>query len=247
MDIAFKHQFIGLWEKYFPGAELPIAFYYTDEVVEGAIAPAKGNNCMIYALNQVRAGETLRLTAGTTYCAGGKRSLGFTQKMSPTFEYFLSCGIPGKMEGERYKQSPALVKEHMQAHPTFIAPAQAIVFKRWDALSETDQPLVIIFYAAPDVLSGLFTLTSYDEAEPQAVIAPMGSGCASIVDYPYHESLSGHPHAVLGMFDISARPHVPADMLTFAIPWEKFTRMVSNMEESFLITPSWDKVKARIA
>jgi len=29
----------------------------------------------------------------------------------PHFEYFLSCGIPGKLEGERYKKSPELVKE----------------------------------------------------------------------------------------------------------------------------------------
>lgn len=32
----------------------------------------------------------------------------------PDFEYFLSCGIPGKMEGEPDKKSPELVKEIMQ-------------------------------------------------------------------------------------------------------------------------------------
>jgi hypothetical protein len=48
------------------------------------------------------------------------------------------------------------------------------------------------------------------------------------------------------MFDVSARPFVPAGVLTFAIPWPKFIRMVDNMEESFLITRSWEKVKDRI-
>lgn len=28
----------------------------------------------------------------------------------PNFEYFLSCGIPGKLEGERYKKTPELVR-----------------------------------------------------------------------------------------------------------------------------------------
>jgi hypothetical protein len=48
------------------------------------------------------------------------------------------------------------------------------------------------------------------------------------------------------MFDVSARPCVSPEVLTFAIPWPKFVRMADNMEESFLITKSWDKVKQRI-
>jgi hypothetical protein len=40
---------------------------------------------------------------------------------------------------------------------------------------------------------------------------------------------------------------VQKDDLTFAAPMIKFRRMVENMEESFLITASWDKVKKRIS
>ena len=52
--------------------------------------------------------------------------------------------------------------------------------------------------------------------------------------------------SVLGMFDVSARPWVQKDLLSFAVPMNKFARMVDNMEESFLITPSWARVRARI-
>jgi hypothetical protein len=96
------------------------------------------------------------------------------------------------------------------------------------------------------VLSGLFTLASFDEPEPYIVIAPFCAGCASIVDYPYRELKNSRPCAVLGMFDVSARPFVPASMLTFAVPWTKFIGMVNNMDESFLIAKSWNKVKNRI-
>ena len=48
------------------------------------------------------------------------------------------------------------------------------------------------------------------------------------------------------MFDVSARPFVPAGVLTFAAPMAKFARMVDNMEESFLITDSWAQVRRRI-
>jgi hypothetical protein len=48
------------------------------------------------------------------------------------------------------------------------------------------------------------------------------------------------------MFDVSARPCVPTDVLTFSVPMKRFIRMVGNMEESFLITNSWRKVLKRI-
>jgi hypothetical protein len=48
------------------------------------------------------------------------------------------------------------------------------------------------------------------------------------------------------MFDVSARPCVAENLLTFAVPFEKFRTMVDNMEESFLITESWGKVRKRI-
>ena len=52
--------------------------------------------------------------------------------------------------------------------------------------------------------------------------------------------------AVLGMFDPSARPCVPVDMLSFAVPMKKFMQMIGYIEESFLITPTWQKVIKKI-
>jgi len=48
------------------------------------------------------------------------------------------------------------------------------------------------------------------------------------------------------MFDVSARPCVPEMILTFSVPMKRFEVMVRNMDESFLITGSWDRVKNRI-
>ena len=247
MDREFKERFIKNWDKYFPGADLPIAFYYTDMKDQKAMSkPPKGHRCIICDLVKVRNGKNLAFDVHSIGCSGGKRYLGFDEKLMPNFEYFLSYGIPGKLEGERYKKTPELVKEHMKHQTPFNAPADYIVFKRWDNLDESDKPVVIIFFAPPDVRSGLFTLASFDEPQPNGVIAPFCAGCGSIVDYPYRELLSERPRAVLGMFDVSARPFVPAGVLSFAVPWPKFVRMADNMEESFLITKSWNKVKTRI-
>ena len=179
-------------------------------------------------------------------CSGGKRYLGFSDEIMPNFEYFLSCGIPGQLEGERYKKTPEMVKQIMKQMPEFKAPERFIVFKRWDMLEEGDNPKVVIFFAQPDVLSGLFTLSSFDEIEPNCVFAPFSAGCGSIVQYPYLENNSDCPRSVLGMFDVSARPYVPKDTLTFSVPINKFIKMIKNMDESFLITQSWIKVRKRI-
>jgi hypothetical protein len=96
------------------------------------------------------------------------------------------------------------------------------------------------------VLSGLFTLANYDEIESNGVFCPFGAGCGSIIMYPYLELKASRPRGVIGMFDVSARPYVQENILTFAVPLPKFQRMVHNMEESFLITDSWAKVRARI-
>ena len=247
MDIAIKRQFLDRWERYFPGAELPIVFSYSDEKLpSNTTSSEQGPHCIICDLASVREGMTRAFDASTINCGGARRYLGFETELRPNFAHFLSCGIPGEMEGERYKRSPELVERYLESQPAFEAPGRTIVFKRWDDLDEKDAPDVVIFFAPADVLSGLFTLASFAEVDPQAVIAPFGSGCSSIVYHPYRELRSEHPRAVLGMFDVSARPCVPPDALSFAVPWPKFTDMVDQMEGSFLITPSWHKVRSRL-
>ncbi len=113
-------------------------------------------------------------------------------------------------------------------------------------LEEYDQPAVVIFFAKPDVLSGLFTLANFDQTEPNSTFTPFGAGCGSIVHYPYLEKDSARPRAVIGMFDPSARPCVPKETLSFAVPMIKFEKMIGYMEESFLITETWTRMKRRI-
>jgi uncharacterized protein (DUF169 family) len=248
VDNNIKETFLKQWDRYFGEAELPITFYYTDQEGLAKLAkPSSRHQCLIGALAKVRRGQSLCFNAKSIGCFGGKRYLGFSRRMMPNFEYFLSCGIPGEVEGERYKKSPEMVEEVMQNLPQFKAPARFIVFKRWDMLEESDDPSVVIFFAKADVLSGLFTLANYDEVEENGVITPFGAGCSTIVMYPYLEHDTDRPRAVLGMFDVSARPFVSKEILTLAVPMNKFERMIENMDESFLITPSWDKVKKRIS
>lgn len=248
MDIHLKNSFLDKWEKYFGNSPLPIVFYYSEKKVEGIteVFHEKKWSCLITELARVRNGESLSYNADAVLCGGAKRYLGFSQKMRPDFEYFLSCGIPGEMEGERYKQSPEIVKETQKQLVTTNAENKNIIFKRWDKLIETDTPEVVVFFATSDVLSGLFTLCNFDTVEPNAVIAPFSSGCGSIIHYPFMEINNEYPKAILGMFDVSARPYVPKNTNTIAIPMNRFEKIIGFMDESFLITHSWKIVKKRI-
>jgi len=146
------------------------------------------------------------------------------------------------MEGERYVKTPEMVEEIQKNQKKINAKGDKIIFKRWDNLTENDNPDVVIFFAKPDVLSGLFTLANFDQTEPNGTFSPFGAGCGSIVHYPYFEKDSERPRAVIGMFDPSARPCVPKDTLTFAVPMVKFLKMIDYMDESFLITETWNNV-----
>lgn len=247
MDISLRDRFIGLWQEYFPGAELPVTFELTedDRGVERAPAP-NGWRCMVCDLARVRRGKSLVFTQESLSCSGAKYYMGFVKGRAPDFRYFLSCGKPGSVRGERYKKNPEIVDELVQKGTFLPAGSRHYLFSRWDNLNPDDNPDVVIFFARAEVIAGLFTLANFDRAEPHGVICPFGSGCSSIIHYPLHEGMAECPRAVLGMFDPSARPCVPVDMLTMAIPMRLFGQIVESMEESFLITDTWEKVKKRI-
>ncbi len=247
MDITVKEKFILLWKKYFGETELPITFYYTEKIdITEKANPLKGHSCLICELAKVRKGQSISYNADAISCGGAKRYLGYSNDIRPNFEYFLSCGIPGVMEGERYVRTPEMVKEIQKNQRTLPIEGKNIIFKRWDNLIEEDTPEVVIFFAKPDVLSGLFTLANFDQTEPNTTFAPFGAGCGSIIHYPFLEKDQIRPRAVIGMFDPSARHCVPENTLTFALPMVKFLKMIDYMEESFLITDTWKTVKTRI-
>jgi hypothetical protein len=247
MDMELHQRFLERWKRYFGDTELPIICYYGDDGgTAERVTPAKNHSCLICELARVRRGTSLSYDESALGCGGAKRYLGYTNSVLPNFEYFLSCGIPGEMEGERYIRTPEMVRKMQKEQKTLPIEGKNIVFKRWDKIVEGDDPEIVIFFAKPDVLSGLFTLANYDQAEPDSIITPFGAGCGTIIHYPYLEKDSPRPRAVIGMFDPSARPCVPADTLTFSVPVKKLAQMVDYMDECFLITGTWKKVLKRI-
>jgi len=227
--------------------ESPLGIYYTNDKPEG-VSPKEGiQGCMIGLLQNVRKKDkTVYFDKDHFGCPGGSYYMGFRETPMPNIEYFLSCGIPGQMEGERYIKTPELAKEYFGKMKPRPAPAAYCVFKPIEQFQNEIKPEVIVFFAPPDILSGLFTLTNYALERTDAVYTPFGSGCGTILTYPLKEADQEKPRAVLGMFDVSARPMVEKDALTLAMPFSIFIKLLENVSGSFLQTESWKKVLQRI-
>jgi len=227
--------------------ESPLGVYYTNDQPEG-ITPKEGiQGCMIGLLQNARKkGKIVYFDKSHFGCPGGAYYMGFFESPRPNIEYFLSCGIPGEMEGERYIKTPERAREYFVKMIPRRAPATYCVFKPIGQFQAGVEPEVVVFFVTPDILSGLFTLTNYALERIDAVYAPFGSGCGTILTYPLKEVVREQPRAVLGMFDVSARPMVEKEALTLAMPYSVFLTLLENVSGSFLETESWKKVFRRI-
>ncbi|NOY85770.1 MAG: DUF169 domain-containing protein [Deltaproteobacteria bacterium] len=247
MEAALKKGFLDRNEKYFPEADLPIAIFYSnDESYSEFLRPKKGFACMISRLGETFGGRTIAFGAGTIGCGGGLRYSGFSTEPDPDLKFFLSCGFEGKGRGLRLKATPELVEESETDLPLPAAEGKYLVIKRIDHVSEQEDPEVIAWLCPPDILSALVHLAAFRSFDRHCVICPQSSGCGSIIRYPLMERGRTEPRAVVGMFDISARPYVEANRLSLAVPFRLFRRMVEDMDESFLITPAWKRIKRRL-
>jgi uncharacterized protein (DUF169 family) len=222
----------------------PLAFLYTDQEPAGYQPPRGEAGCVIAALTRARHGETVYFDAETIGCPGGTYFLGFCEPQPQTAQ-FVSTGIPGVTEGEHYKKSPELVRAGQALHPVPPAPARFAVFLPVSALHEGQEPAVVMCFAGAEELSGLVFLANYAREE-DAVLAPFSSGCGALVARPLEEAARAQPRAVLGGFDPSERSYLAADELSFAAPAALWAEMLTNMEESFLLTPTWAKIRRRI-
>ena len=89
--------------------ESPIGFNYTDlEPKDAKTATKKSRVCIYPFLNRARKGEAVYFSREWKACRGGAFYLGFKKSLMKGIGHFLSQGIPGRIEGERFKKTPEL-------------------------------------------------------------------------------------------------------------------------------------------
>ncbi len=216
-------------------APMPIAFGYSDNAVSEIKRVPK---CMIGTISNVRHGESLTLTEENVICGGGGLYTAF-REMPERVPMFVS-------EVEHYKQSKEMVIDYVNNLHIQITNKPYLNFVRIDKLKNWDEAEAILFFATPDILSGLCTWAFYDNNSSDAVTTQFASGCAAIVSFAINENRKNGNRCFLGMFDPSARPLVPENELTFTIPMCRFKRMLETMNDSALFQKAFSIIKKRI-
>ncbi len=222
-------------EAFGEAAPLPIAFWYGDTAVN---AESRVPRCMIGAIRKVCDGNALTLTAENVQCGGGGLYTAFRpmQERVPTFV----------SEIEHYKQTPEQVRQYVESLDIEITDKSYLNFVRVDKLTSWEGVEAVVFFATPDILSGLCTWTFFDNDAEDAIVTKFASGCAAVVSFATVENRKGGRRCFLGMFDPSARPLVPKNELTFAVPMSRFREMLATMSDSALYQHAFSVVRRRI-
>jgi len=230
----------------------PVAVLFSNEKPAAAIEFAEQKwGCVAAMMTAAMKGRTVAFSRKTFGCLGGGVGLGFGNlygHFPGGFTQFLSSGSgEGFPPGEAYKKTPELAQDFVDGLPMTDIPEQFVVFK---PLAEVDpaqeEPQVIVFYANPDQLSALVVLANYNRTGSENVAIPFASGCQSTCLLPFQESFQDKPRAIVGMTDISARPMIDADLLSFSVSLSLFKELEADAQGSFLDKHAWEKVVKRI-
>ena len=180
-------------------------------------------------------------------CPGGAFWLGFMKPQTETIIHYVSTGIPGRMEGELYCDSPEALRQIFEQIDPRPAPKKFCVVKPLMLFEEEENPEIVAFFARPESLSGLHQLATFVTNDPEVVVSPWGAACGSLITWPLKYLNKGEDKAVLGGWDPSARKFFKTDELTFTVPYKMFCQMIERFESSFLTTKTWGLVQKKIA
>lgn len=250
-------------------SETPMGVVFTDQEPKGAFSPDKadlptiekekanaidwpslfGNfSCAIGHIWRARKKKTAACFSAERFgCPGCAFWMGFNKPQVETIIHYVSTGIPGRMEGEFYCDSPDVLRGIFNRIDPEPAPKPYCVFKPVDQFTDDETPLLVVFFARPESLCGIHQLATFVTQDPEVVASPWSAACGGMIAWPMHYLAQGRTKAVLGGWDPSARKFFKGDELSFTVPYSMFADMVRRHEESFLKTGTWQIVRKKIA
>ena len=229
--------FINNYQEAFgPQAPLPLLFGYSDQPVAET---RKIGGCFFKGLQEAREGTPISLSGDVIGCGGGKLYTGFSE---------MPERVPGFVSlKEKYKKTPEMVVDYIQGLEIHRAEKPYLNFIRIDKAQSFEGTEGVMFYATPDMLSGLCGWAFYDTNESDAVVSLFGSGCSTVVSMTVVENKRQGHRCFLGLFDPSVRPWVGKNELSFTIPFSRFVSMMDSMKDCFLFdSHAWEKIKNRM-
>jgi hypothetical protein len=249
--------------------EEPMGIFYTDEKPDTGFSPKAGNlptreketekaidwqsvfndfSCVLGHVWRARKKKTAAYFSAERFgCPGAAFWLGYMKPQTETIIHYVSTGIPERMHGELYCDSPDALRRVFHEIDPMPAPNRYCVVKPIGLFGHNEKPELVAFFARPEVLSGLHQLAAFVTNDPQVVASPWGAACSGLITWPMKYLARGENRAVVGGWDPSARKFFKTDELTFTVPNIMFTQMLDGFGKSFLTTKTWQTVRKKIA
>jgi len=221
----------------------PVAIY--DASPSEAFAPlveAKGRVCCFAYFNQWKNGYTLVVRkSGESFsdpkngCPGAQNAFGLSNGYPPFMANFLTDGKGAPM-GEGLKATPELAQDFLdRAQKPDISGDTILIgplkIEQWDSVRS------VTFFADPDRISALMTLSAYWSSDPDFIHAPFSSGCGLMFRDLDNQN---RERAVLGCTDIAMRKYIPPEIMCISVSPRHFETMTSFPEDSFLNKTWWN-------
>jgi len=224
----------------------PVGVYFSDSFPEGALHfRKKGSGCITPLIFKSAKGKTVAIDDNTTGWPCSSFYLGYSEWIFPGIEKFLSNEEVYGREPERFFKDPETAKKFIESFVPAKKRKDVVVFKPLEQFSENEKPEIVIFFANPDQLSALAYLINFGAPQEERIITKMASACMSVFTIPLQYAQKGEKKAVWGLHDISVRASLPKELMTLTLTHDLFTEVCENIDESFIQTENWKKLKAR--
>lgn len=225
----------------------PVAIYREKSIPDGSSIPSAKCSIPSLLVKCARTGQKCSADKEHVFCHGAVSGFGFGGMINREHSAWKVSYIPEEHKGELSHggkgefKSPEIATLQLDAIKDYGDGTDAIVFQTLDEAIAENKPIeVVVFLVDPTRLSALSILAGYSKPTPgPAVIMPYGHACQQVYAIPRAEGESDDPHAVVGMTDLYARRFVPADIMSFAVPYKLFQKMDSEIEESMFGREKW--------
>ena len=226
----------------------PCGVYFSDNKPSNAFElKKKGSGCIFPLILKAATGIPVVFAEESTGWPCSAFYLGFQDTIFEGIEYFLSIKDDFWRPCERFIQNPGLAKTLIDnIHP--VKPTKSyLVIKPLEDFSADEAPESVLFFVNADQLSALVFLSHYDApGKMDRVLAPFAASCMALVTLPLKLARKNEEKTIIGNFDIAARTRMPADLLSFAMPYVFLKKLAGFLPESFVTTHNWGTIKNRI-
>ncbi len=224
----------------------PVGMMFSDKMPDNSLHfRKKGTGCITPLIFKSAKGKVVAFDDNSTGLPCSSFYLGYSKWIFPGIEKFLSNESVHGRQPERLLKNPKMAKEFVESYIPENKRNNAIIFKPLELFLKNEKPVIVIFFANADQLSALVYLISFGAPMEERIVTKFASACMSIFTVPLKYANEGKKMAVWGLHDVSVRKSLPKELMSLSMTYDLFMEVYNNINDSFIATENWEKLKRR--